>query len=164
MPNLKKYLLINSIVIVWITVLAQNTFSQLNKDDLLLITKHKCKDDYGKRKERAYIFANRSAFIKFNPISLSFGGLMYFYQNVLSQQFSADCLYYPTCSDFSKQAISKYGLIKGVFLSADRLTRCNRIAATGLHPLKINIDTNHAYDGIEFYNFRNNKNCSCHHK
>jgi len=101
---------------------------------------------------RPYIFKNeQNAFIKYNPVSLTMGGLMYFYQNSVSQQFSANCLYRPTCSDFSKQAIAHLGIFKGIFLSADRLTRCNRIAGIDIHPLTIDEKTNRSKDPIKFY-------------
>jgi putative membrane protein insertion efficiency factor len=47
------------------------------------------------------------------------------YQNNISAIISADCLYNPSCSRFSRQAINEYGLLKGVLVTADRLTRCS---------------------------------------
>jgi putative membrane protein insertion efficiency factor len=35
------------------------------------------------------------------------------------------CRYYPTCSEYAKQAIKKHGAIKGVFLAIYRIIRCN---------------------------------------
>jgi putative membrane protein insertion efficiency factor len=35
------------------------------------------------------------------------------------------CRHYPSCSDYSKQAIVKYGLVKGSWLAAKRIARCN---------------------------------------
>lgn len=35
------------------------------------------------------------------------------------------CIFYPTCSEYSKEAILKYGSIKGIILSAKRVARCN---------------------------------------
>lgn len=35
------------------------------------------------------------------------------------------CVFYPTCSDYSHEAISKYGVIKGIFLSIKRIIRCH---------------------------------------
>ncbi len=35
------------------------------------------------------------------------------------------CKYYPTCSEYTKQAIDKYGVLKGVFLGIARILRCN---------------------------------------
>ncbi|MEK7588792.1 MAG: membrane protein insertion efficiency factor YidD [Patescibacteria group bacterium] len=35
------------------------------------------------------------------------------------------CVFYPTCSDYSKQAIEKYGIFKGFYLTFFRITRCH---------------------------------------
>ena len=84
---------------------------------------------------RPYIYKNQpKSFKTLNPVGLLYGGSLYVYQNFFSQHLSASCLYNPSCSDFSKQAVKEYGLIKGTLLSFDRLSRCNRIAATDLNP------------------------------
>ncbi|MDZ7776053.1 MAG: membrane protein insertion efficiency factor YidD [Bacteroidales bacterium] len=72
--------------------------------------------------------------MKYNPVAVSLGGLLYLYQSILSQQISAECLFHPSCSQFGKNAIREFGLLKGVALTADRITRCNRIAAHDIHP------------------------------
>ncbi|HPS21479.1 MAG TPA: membrane protein insertion efficiency factor YidD [Candidatus Paceibacterota bacterium] len=35
------------------------------------------------------------------------------------------CVFYPTCSDYSKQAIEKYGIFKGFWLTLKRISRCH---------------------------------------
>ncbi len=35
------------------------------------------------------------------------------------------CRFYPSCSEYAILALEKYGLIKGVKLSVDRIKRCN---------------------------------------
>jgi uncharacterized protein len=69
---------------------------------------------------------HRSLFARYNPFTLTATGLMLFYQRVVSPQISASCIYTRSCSNFAKQGIQEFGLIKGVFLAADRLLRCNR--------------------------------------
>jgi putative membrane protein insertion efficiency factor len=102
--------------------------------------------------KRPYIFKNQpKTFSNCNPASLIYGGSLYVYQNFVSQHFSADCLYDPSCSDFSKQVVKEYGLIKGGLLSFDRLSRCNRIAATGLNPAMINKKTHRFSDSVKKY-------------
>jgi putative membrane protein insertion efficiency factor len=102
--------------------------------------------------KRIYIFKNQpKTFKNSNPLSLIYGGSLYVYQNFVSQHFSADCLYDPSCSDFSKQAVKEYGLFKGGLLSFDRLNRCNRIAATGLDPGTINKKSHRFSDSIKRY-------------
>ncbi|WP_320111374.1 membrane protein insertion efficiency factor YidD [Draconibacterium orientale] len=101
---------------------------------------------------RPYIYKNQpKTFKNSNPVSLVYGGSLYVYQNLFSQHLSASCLYHPSCSDFSKQAVSDYGLIKGTLLSFDRLSRCNRIAATDLDPGTIDPHVHRFHDAIKKY-------------
>ena len=46
------------------------------------------------------------------------------------------CKYYPTCSEYTKQAVEKYGCIKGIFLGIKRILRCNPFSKGGYDPLK----------------------------
>ena len=46
------------------------------------------------------------------------------------------CKYYPTCSEYMKQAIEKYGAGKGFFLGLCRFLRCNPFSKGGYDPLK----------------------------
>ena len=46
------------------------------------------------------------------------------------------CKYYPTCSEYTKQAIEKYGVIKGIFIGLKRILRCNPFSKGGYDPLK----------------------------
>ncbi len=75
--------------------------------------------------------------VRYNPLNLTFGGLMFVYQRFLSPQLAAECLYHTSCSAFSKELIYEYGLVKGVVATADRLLRCNRIAVFDIHPMNI---------------------------
>lgn len=82
---------------------------------------------------RSYLYKDAQIIKKLNPLGWVFGATLYFYQNVLSKHISADCLFIPSCSDYSKEAIKEEGIVKGTILTIDRLSRCNRIAA---HDLK----------------------------
>jgi uncharacterized protein len=119
--------------------------------DLLLI-ESVTKQQIHHSEKRIYIFKNQPKTLKnCNPISLVYGGSLYVYQNFISQHFSADCLYDPSCSDFSKNAVKEYGLIKGGLLTIDRLGRCNRIAATELNLSLMNLKTHRFSDSINRY-------------
>ncbi len=96
--------------------------------------------------------------VKYNPVSLFFGSLMFVYQGYFSKQFSAGCLFSPSCSNMSKLYISEFGIIKGVFLSADRLTRCNRMAATGVHEIRINKDDSKIHENAEMFRLKQKHN------
>lgn len=67
-----------------------------------------------------------------------------FYQKTLSPDhgflkiFFPDgyCRYNPSCSEYSIQAIEKYGPVKGVFIACWRILRCNPWSRGGNDPLK----------------------------
>ena len=66
--------------------------------------------------------------------------IIYFYQkyisSYLSQVFDIHCKYEPTCSEYAKQAIEKYGIIKGTWIGFKRILRCNPFSKGGYDPLK----------------------------
>lgn len=110
--------------------------------------------DYYKRAgNNTHVMENHSKSIvaKVNPLTIVLKGAMLLYQNVLSPQLSKTCAYQITCSNFSKQAIAKFGIIKGMFLGADRLMRCNRIALLDLDFLDIDEATGTIIDPLNRY-------------
>ncbi len=46
------------------------------------------------------------------------------------------CKFYPTCSEYTKQAVLKYGVCKGTFLGIKRIVRCNPFSKGGYDPVK----------------------------
>jgi uncharacterized protein len=62
------------------------------------------------------------------------------YQKHISVLISADCIYEISCSRYSRLAINKYGFIKGVLITADRLTRCSAGASKDIPYSKFNQD------------------------
>ena len=67
-----------------------------------------------------------------------FKGLLSVYNKHISDQILNDCIYEHSCSNFSQGAFSQFGLIKGYFLTIDRLTRCNRASLVQIAPVRIN--------------------------
>ena len=59
-----------------------------------------------------------------------------FYQKYISNAFGKRCIYYPTCSEYTKQAVDKYGIIKGNVLGLLRILRCHPFAKGGVDELK----------------------------
>lgn len=47
-----------------------------------------------------------------------------FYKFFLSEQLSANCEFCPSCSIFARDVIHDFGILQGVLMTADRLTRC----------------------------------------
>ena len=52
------------------------------------------------------------------------------------EQKNIRCKYYPTCSEYTKQAIIKYGTFKGIWLGIIRIIKCNPFSKGGYDPLK----------------------------
>lgn len=65
--------------------------------------------------------------------------ILNFYQRRISPIFCSlgiHCKYYPSCSEYMKQAIEKYGCFKGFILGVIRLLKCNPFSKGGYDPLK----------------------------
>lgn len=65
-----------------------------------------------------------------------------FYQKYLSLDTGAfsykkgtTCVFYPTCSEYTKQAVLKYGVIKGIFMGLRRIGRCHPWQKNHIDPL-----------------------------
>ena len=56
--------------------------------------------------------------------------------SVLLESKNIHCKYYPSCSQYMKQAIEKYGAGKGTLLGIYRILRCNPFSKGGYDPLK----------------------------
>ncbi|MBQ7045326.1 MAG: membrane protein insertion efficiency factor YidD [Clostridia bacterium] len=58
--------------------------------------------------------------------------LIRFYQKHISPKKVACCRFYPTCSAYAIEAISRHGAIKGSILSGYRILRCNPLCKGGV--------------------------------
>lgn len=58
------------------------------------------------------------------------------YQLILRPLFPSACRFTPTCSEYSIQAVEKYGFFKGVYLGIKRISRCHGGNIGGLDELK----------------------------
>jgi uncharacterized protein len=62
-------------------------------------------------------------------------GLLRFYQLYLSPLKGPTCRFVPTCSQYTLEAISHYGPMKGLVMGAGRLLRCHPFHAGGYDPV-----------------------------
>lgn len=62
--------------------------------------------------------------------------LIEIYQKYISVLFPASCRFYPSCSEYSKQAFIKYNFVKAFFLTVLRIIKCNPLNKGGYDPLK----------------------------
>ena len=61
-----------------------------------------------------------------------------FYQKHISlwlESKNINCKFYPTCSEYTKQAIEKYGILKGGWLGLKRICRCHPGNPGGYDPV-----------------------------
>lgn len=58
------------------------------------------------------------------------------YQKYVSPLMGKHCKYYPTCSEYTRQAVDKYGIIKGSLLGIIRILKCNPFSKGGVDLLK----------------------------
>lgn len=58
------------------------------------------------------------------------------YQYCISPFLQPRCRFLPTCSQYSKEAIMKHGVIKGFLLSLKRILRCNPFSEGGVDEVK----------------------------
>jgi putative membrane protein insertion efficiency factor len=61
--------------------------------------------------------------------------LIDFYQKSISIFIKPSCVFFPSCSEYAKQAIEKYGIIKGSKLSLFRILRCHPWQKNHLDPI-----------------------------
>ncbi|MDP7556704.1 MAG: membrane protein insertion efficiency factor YidD [Nitrospinaceae bacterium] len=58
------------------------------------------------------------------------------YQRLLSPFLPAGCRFYPTCSEYSAQALERYNVFKALGLSLVRLLKCHPYHGGGSDPVK----------------------------
>lgn len=61
--------------------------------------------------------------------------LIRLYQLTLSQVSPPSCRFLPTCSQYTYEAIAKYGLVKGLWLGVRRLACCHPFHQGGYDPV-----------------------------
>jgi uncharacterized protein len=58
------------------------------------------------------------------------------YQKTVSPLTGSRCKYHPSCSEYSVQAITKFGILRGLVLAGWRLLRCNPWSRGGFDPVE----------------------------
>lgn len=57
------------------------------------------------------------------------------YHRFVSPLLAPRCKYEPSCSRYAAQAITEFGILRGVVLAAWRLLRCNPLSHGGFDPV-----------------------------
>jgi uncharacterized protein len=58
------------------------------------------------------------------------------YKAYLSPALPSACRFYPTCSDYMREAVERYGTARGLWMGVRRLARCHPLCAGGFDPVR----------------------------
>ena len=86
-----------------------------------------------------------------------FFNLIIFYQKIVSPIIPARCRYYPTCSNYGKQALTWHGACKGGWLLLKRLSRCHPLGGHGIDFVPLPL-ASYSYQYMYFTNVPNTDN------
>jgi hypothetical protein len=57
------------------------------------------------------------------------------YQLTISPYLPPSCRFTPTCSEYTRQAVERYGALTGLAMGLKRLGRCHPASSGGFHPV-----------------------------
>ena len=69
-------------------------------------------------------------------ITIIFIKLILAYKYLISPLIGNSCRYFPSCSDYSIEALKTYGFFKGGYLSLKRILSCHPFKEGGIDPVK----------------------------
>lgn len=62
-------------------------------------------------------------------------GMVRLYQLTVSRLLPSSCRFHPSCSEYTRQAIERFGLARGAWLGVKRLARCHPFNPGGYDPI-----------------------------
>jgi hypothetical protein len=61
--------------------------------------------------------------------------IVYMYKYMISPMTPASCRHYPTCSEYSVQALKMHGPLRGSILTVKRISKCHPWGSGGIDPV-----------------------------
>jgi hypothetical protein len=61
--------------------------------------------------------------------------LIRIYQYLFRPLLGANCRFYPSCSDYAREAVERHGALKGSWLATRRILRCHPYHPGGYDPV-----------------------------
>lgn len=127
-PKMKK-----TIAFIWLLMVAFSVQSQSASDVNLVIHGTSCQACSNSHTDHpGIVLQKKSAFKTLLKLPIIV------YQKFISSQIKPVCKFHPSCSEFSIEAINRFGIM-GIFLGADRFLRCNNFSEYH-YPLYENTD------------------------
>lgn len=123
-----------------VCLISMKLFSQITSIKSVLLEQTFSEFSYFKNPKRKLLEKPKSTIGKFNPLYYLSAGLLITYQNIISEQIQADCMYEISCSQYAKFSIQKYGIIRGTLLGFHQLNNCIPSAIYDYPDFKINKD------------------------
>jgi putative membrane protein insertion efficiency factor len=71
------------------------------------------------------------------------------YQRLVSPLLGQRCRFAPSCSEYSRESIVRFGALYGSWLTVRRLLRCQPFCAGGYDPVPLERHHRHQHDGSE---------------
>ena len=63
-------------------------------------------------------------------------GLLRVYKKGISWWLPSACRFHPTCAEYMREAVERYGALRGVWMGVGRLARCHPFHAGGFDPVR----------------------------
>ncbi len=92
-------------------------FAKLYGDELVF---EKIKENIKEERKVSFVLPESTNILEWTGILF-----IKLYQTFISSQDKPSCVFHPSCSRYTEEAIKKYGIIKGVIMGAERLERCH---------------------------------------